>query len=185
MEYLSLMLGSLATNCYLLKLGDGKCVIVDIGEGAPVLLCHSADARSLRPHCRRGTGAGKVSDPRLPPCAGCPDAFGQKRQSGILDFRQSVSGSAGVADRCGWADTHHCAKRFYPHSHTGTYTGKRLLEMRGSAADGGHVVPYVTWQNGFPRRKRCPDAGIFPKTQGVGGGLPCTAGTQRGIHALL
>ena len=38
MEYLSLMLGSLATNCYLLKLGDGKCVIVDIGEGAPVLL---------------------------------------------------------------------------------------------------------------------------------------------------
>ena len=189
MEYLSLMLGSLATNCYLLKLGDGKCVIVDIGEGAPVLL-RRLETEKLTPcailltHGHFDHIAG-VSDPRLPPCAGCPDALGQKRQSGILDFRQSVSGSAGVADRCGWADTHHCAKRFYPHSHTGTYTGKRLLEMRGSAADGGHAVPYVTWQNGFSRRKRCPDAGIFPKTQGAGGGLPCTAGTQRGIHALL
>ena len=172
MEYLSLMLGSLATNCYLLKLGDGKCVIVDIGEGAPVLL-------------RR------LETEKLTPCAILLTHGHFDHIAGVEQVREKfqipvyLHALDVVADRCGWADTHHCAKRFYPHSHTGTYTGKRLLEMRGSAADGGHAVPYVTWQNGFSRRKRCPDAGIFPKAQGAGGGLPCTAGTQRGIHALL
>ena len=60
-------------------------------------------------------------------------------------------------------------KKILPHSHTGTYTGKRLLEMRGSAADGGHAVPYVTWQNGFSRRKRCQMLESFRKLKALEG----------------
>lgn len=38
MEIQRLVLGDLATNCYVQKLNDTHCIIVDIGAGAPVLL---------------------------------------------------------------------------------------------------------------------------------------------------
>ena len=40
MEITKLTLGSLASNCYIQSVENGQCVIVDIGEGAPVLLRH-------------------------------------------------------------------------------------------------------------------------------------------------
>lgn len=38
MEIQKLILGQLATNCYVQKLDESHCIIVDIGEGAPVML---------------------------------------------------------------------------------------------------------------------------------------------------
>lgn len=40
MEITKLTLVSLASNCYIQSVENGQCVIVDIGEGAPVLLRH-------------------------------------------------------------------------------------------------------------------------------------------------
>lgn len=37
MEIMTLHLGSLATNCYILPCGEGEAVVWDIGDGAPVL----------------------------------------------------------------------------------------------------------------------------------------------------
>ena len=195
MEYLSLMLGSLATNCYLLKLGDGKCVIVDIGEGAPVLL-RRLETEKLTPcaillthgHFDHIAGVEQVREKfQIPVYLHALDVPMLSDRNANLAYWisdspfQAVQAWQTVAD----GQTLTIAQKDFTLIHTPGHTRKRLLEMRGSAADGGHAVPYVTWQNGFSRRKRCPDAGIFPKTQGAGGGLPCTAGTQRGIHALL
>ena len=37
MEITKIMLGELASNCYVQPVGNGKCVVVDIGGDAPVL----------------------------------------------------------------------------------------------------------------------------------------------------
>lgn len=40
MQVTKLVLGALASNCYIAETGENRCVLVDIGEGAPVLLRH-------------------------------------------------------------------------------------------------------------------------------------------------
>ena len=40
MNVTKLVLGELASNCYIQSVGENRCVIVDIGEGAPILLRH-------------------------------------------------------------------------------------------------------------------------------------------------
>ena len=76
MKITTLMLGELASNCYIQEVGNKKCVIVDIGGDAPSCSAvwklmqletpgNSADARALRSHCRCGAGTGKVSDSGL------------------------------------------------------------------------------------------------------------------------
>ena len=80
MKITTLMLGELASNCYIQEVGNKKCVIVDIGGDAPIVFRRlemmqraegqagprdPADARALRSHCRCGAGTGKVSDSGL------------------------------------------------------------------------------------------------------------------------
>lgn len=40
MQVTKLVLGALASNCYIVNTGENRCVLVDVGEGAPVLLRH-------------------------------------------------------------------------------------------------------------------------------------------------
>lgn len=178
MKITTLMLGELASNCYIQEVGNKKCVIVDIGGDAPIVF-RRLEMMQLEPvaillthgHYDHIAGVDQVREKyQIPVYVHSLDAnMLTDSRANLGDWLstqpfQPVQEWKTVED----GDTLQFGDNTFTVIHTPAYTGQRLPAKRRCAVHRRHTVPDVPWQNGFSRRQRCTDAGIFPETESAG-----------------
>ena len=167
MKITTLMLGELASNCYIQEVGNKKCVIVDIGGDAPIVF-RRLEMMQMEPV------AILLTHGHYDHIAGV-EQVREKYQIPVyvhsLDANMLTDSRANLGD---WLSN--CRLSVPCDPYTGAYTGQRLPAKRRCAVHRRHTVPDVPWQNRFSRRQRCTDAGIFPETESAGGRFSGIAG---------